>query len=106
LRSCQELALSAAVAFETKTAEIIGYIMSEVMLRRSPSEEDLDDRWVEEEELETLDRAKLIGLRVCTHRSLGWARDANALDLVAPTFNLLSQILTNDGQVSDETMEG
>lgn len=98
--------MSAPVAFETKTTEIIGFVMNEVMLRKSPSEEVEDDRWVEEDQLDNLDRAKLEGMRVITHRSLGWARDEHALELVDPTFRLLTTIIKNLGQVSDMTAEG
>lgn len=80
--------------------------MNEVMLRKSPSEEVEDDRWVEEDQLDNLDRAKLEGMRVITHRSLGWARDEHALELVDPTFRLLTTIIKNLGQVSDMTAEG
>lgn len=45
-------------------------------------------------------------MRVCTHRSLGWAREPNSLDLVAPTLGLLTQVIKNDGSVNAETMEG
>lgn len=45
-------------------------------------------------------------MRVCTHRSLGWARESNAVELVQPTFKLLYQILVNEGRVSDDTQEG
>lgn len=37
LHATAELALSAPAAFETKSEEIIGYIMGEIMLRPSPS---------------------------------------------------------------------
>lgn len=80
--------------------------MNEVMLRKSPSEEVDDDRWVEEDQLDNLDRAKLEGMRVITHRSLGWARDEHALELVEPTFRLLTTIIKNLGQVSELTAEG
>lgn len=94
------------MAFETKTAEIISYILNEVMLRPSTSEEDDDGQWVSEDELDTLDRAKLLGMRVCTHRLIGWGRERNAVELIGPTVNLLSQVLQNEGRVSDDSNEG
>ncbi|WOO80532.1 Sister chromatid cohesion protein pds5 [Vanrija pseudolonga] len=106
LKASSELALSVPVAFETKTAEIISFILNEVMLRPSTSEEDDDGQWVSEDELDTLDRAKLLGMRVCTHRLIGWGRERNAVELIGPTVNLLSQVLQNEGRVSDDSNEG
>ena len=64
------------------------------------------DEWVEEEELTVLDRAKLISMRVCTHRALGFAREENAVKIARPTFDLLLSILRNDGMVNENTGEG
>jgi hypothetical protein len=61
---------------------------------------------VPEEELETLDRAKLLSLRICTHRALGVARLPESAKAVRPTIDLIASILTNDGQVNEQTGEG
>lgn len=100
------MALVAPQIFENKAKEITSYILNDILPQRSPSEEELDDRWVEDEELETLDRAKILGLQVLTHRTLGQCRHPNAVEIAEPIFTLLHQILINDGQVSDETREG
>jgi len=107
LRACSELALSSPAAFEEKSSEIIRFIMQKVMLKKSTtSDDEATDEWVEEEELTFLDRAKLVGMRVCTHRSLGFARDEKAVEIVRPTFDLLLSIIKNDGMVNDESGEG
>ena len=61
---------------------------------------------MEEGELTLLDRAKIIGLRVCTHRALGFAREENAVEIARPTFHLLWSIIKREGMVNDDTMEG
>jgi hypothetical protein len=72
----------------------------------------VDDEWLEEEELEILDRAKLLGMRICTHRALGFARHPEAGTVVKDTFTLLQSILSEFengkllGQVNEKTMEG
>ena len=69
-------------------------------------QDDVSDEWVEEEELSTLDRAKLYGMRLITHRSLGFAREEKAVQIARPTFDLLSSILRHDGMVNETTGEG
>jgi sister-chromatid-cohesion protein PDS5 len=75
-------------------------------------QDEVDDEWLEEEELEILDRAKLLGMRICTHRALGFARHPEAATVVKDTFTLLQSILSEFengkllGQVNEKTMEG
>ena len=74
-------------------------------------QDEVDDEWLEEEELEILDRAKLLGMRICTHRALGFARHPEAATVVKDTFTLLQSILWFEngkllGQVNEKTMEG
>lgn len=122
LQALAELALSAPAVFEQRSDGIIRFIMQEVMLKKSTAEEvsqfsalhpvpdrmqdEPADEWVEEEELTLLDRAKIIGMRVCTHRSLGFARETNAVEITRPTFDLLSSIMEHDGMVNESTGEG
>jgi sister-chromatid-cohesion protein PDS5 len=69
-------------------------------------QDDSQEEWVPEEELETLDRAKLLGLRICTHRALGLARHADAVEIAKPTFDLIASVFANDGQINEQTGEG
>lgn len=62
--------------------------------------------WVDESELAPLDKAKLIGMRICTHRSLGFARDEDAVQTVQPTLNLLTSIIESEGLVNTTSQEG
>ena len=64
------------------------------------------DEWKPEEELEPLDRAKLLGLRLVTHRVIGFARDPESLKVAEPVFQLLDNILQNEGQIGETTEEG
>jgi sister-chromatid-cohesion protein PDS5 len=70
----------------------------------------VEDEWVEESGLKTLDRAKLLGLRICTHRALGFARHPEAATVVKDTFSLLQSVLSDKekllGQVNAKTQEG
>lgn len=66
----------------------------------------MPDEWVEEEALDILDRAKLIGMSICTHRTLAFGREENATVIARPTFDLLFSILEHYGMVNDSTGEG
>lgn len=74
--------------------------------RKLMVQDDSQDEWVPEGELDILDRAKLLGLRICTHRSISFARHADAVKAVKPTFDLLASVFANDGQINDKTGEG
>ncbi|WWD21518.1 hypothetical protein CI109_106004 [Kwoniella shandongensis] len=106
LRALAELALSAPKAFQDRSEDIIKYVMNEVMLVESPSSDVEGDEWADEDKLESLDRAKLIGLKVCTHWALGYARDPEADRLIKPTMDLLTSVLRHDGMVNEDTKEG
>jgi hypothetical protein len=64
------------------------------------------NEWIDEKELETLDRAKIISLRLITHRALAFARADEVLEVSNPVLTLLRKIIIEDGQISDESMEG
>jgi hypothetical protein len=68
----------------------------------------MEDEWVEEHELEMLDRAKLVSLRIVTHRVLGYARSDDYVPIVTPILELLNRIINLDGQISgtSRTNEG
>ncbi|WVF69779.1 hypothetical protein IAT40_004558 [Kwoniella sp. CBS 6097] len=106
LRALAELALSAPKAFETRSEDIMKYVMNEVMLAPSPSSGVEGETWVNEEDLEPLDRAKIFGLRLLTHRCLGFARDPEADTVLKPILKLLSSVLENDGMINQNTQEG
>lgn len=64
------------------------------------------DDWVDESQLPKLDRAKLIALRICTHRVIGFARADNKTDIAKPVMKMLSSIVYRAGTVNDHTNEG
>jgi hypothetical protein len=66
----------------------------------------LADDWVDESELEMLDRANLVSLRFLTHRAIGYARASDRFEILDPVVTLLNRILTQDGQQSSITNEG
>lgn len=120
------MAQSCPDAFETKGEEIHKFVLGKVINAPSPSatvsarslkdgpdtdsqvelDEDNEADWVEEPELEMLDRAKVISLRVLTHRALGHGKSDNKLIIVRPVFTLLSNILDGKGTVNENTNEG
>jgi copper homeostasis protein CutC len=69
-------------------------------------ESDLGDDWVDESELEVLDQAKLLSLRISTHRTIGFARATDRLKILQPVIELLDRILTQDGRNSAISNEG
>jgi hypothetical protein len=65
-----------------------------------------DEDWVEEDQLEILDRAKLLVMRIHTHRAIGFGRDQEALKLVQPVYEMLASVLRNEGAINEQTEEG
>ncbi|WWD07643.1 hypothetical protein V865_005744 [Kwoniella europaea PYCC6329] len=107
LRALTELALSKPQAIQSKSVEIMTFIMNEVILAPSPSADiESGDEWVEIEELEPLDRAKILGLKFLTHRCLAFARDEEAEKILKPVLSLLISILDNEGMINENTKEG
>jgi sister-chromatid-cohesion protein PDS5 len=53
-----------------------------------------------------LDRAKLVSLRVCTHRTLGFAKTDERLVIAKPVLKLLTDIVGNEGLINENTNEG
>ncbi|WVN89440.1 uncharacterized protein L203_104663 [Cryptococcus depauperatus CBS 7841] len=106
LTAFSELAKSAPKAFSQRSKEVIKYVMDKVLLAPSTSNNIDGDEWMLRELLEPIDHAKVIGLRVCTHWSLAFARDPDAEQLINPTISLLTAVLINDGAVNEVTGEG
>ncbi|RXK35355.1 hypothetical protein M231_07377 [Tremella mesenterica] len=107
LRALAELALSAPSAFEQESEEIIRFVIDDIMAKPSPSTDDTtEDAWTDEENLNIHDRAKLIGMKICAHRCLGYAREADAAVIFRPTLQMLVSILKHEGAVNENTMEG
>ena len=107
LRALAELALSSPKALETKADEVHEFVMKKVIHAQSTADEDdAMDEWKPEEELDRVDRAKLLGLRLITYRVIGFARDPEALKVAEPVFQLLDNILQGEGQISEKTEEG
>ncbi|WRT64749.1 uncharacterized protein IL334_001683 [Kwoniella shivajii] len=107
LRALTELALVKPQAFEAQSEDIMKFVMNEVILSPSPSSDvDGGDEWVEEDTLETLDRAKILALRLLTHRCIGFAREPEADQILKPILKLLCTVLQNDGMINESTGEG
>nr|XP_019008459.1 uncharacterized protein I206_07018 [Kwoniella pini CBS 10737]OCF47240.1 hypothetical protein I206_07018 [Kwoniella pini CBS 10737] len=107
LRALTELALIKPRVVEAQSEEIMDFIMAQVINSPSPSTDvGEDDKWVEEDSLEPLDRAKISSLKFLTHRTLGFARDPEADTILRPVLKLLSDVLFNDGKINENTQEG
>ena len=123
LRVLSEIAFSAPAVLEDRAAEIHDYVVNRVIRAPMGSAEvslsgtalhmrvrgDMlillqadPEEWIEEESLATEDQARLIGLRLVTHRALGFARTSGALTTAKPVFELLESILANDGSTDAE----
>lgn len=66
-------------------------------------QDDTDAEWVPETQLDTLDRAKLLALRIFTHRALAHARSSTAHELAEMTFALLRAALV--GKEEEESLD-
>ena len=75
------------------------------MLAESEQDDKLN-QWLEDDQLEILDRAKVISLRLITNRALAFARSDEAPEVAQPVLDLLRRIIRDDGQISNESMEG
>ncbi|WVQ76020.1 hypothetical protein IAR50_005656 [Cryptococcus sp. DSM 104548] len=106
LTAFAELARVSPKTFTAKVTEIIKYVMHDIMLQPSPSQEIEGDEWVAIDELEALDHAKIIGLRLFTNYCRTFVKDAEAEELLKPSLVLLTSVLENDGTINENTGEG
>jgi hypothetical protein len=51
-------------------------------------------------------RAKLLVMRIHTHRAIGYGRAEQATQIVKPVYEMLGSILVHDGAVNEKTAEG
>nr|XP_018265446.1 uncharacterized protein I303_01812 [Kwoniella dejecticola CBS 10117]OBR87604.1 hypothetical protein I303_01812 [Kwoniella dejecticola CBS 10117] len=106
LRALTELALIRPRSVEARSEEIMSFIMKEIINAPSPSIDVEDDKWVEYDTLQQLNKAKILSLKFLTHRTLGFSRDPEADKILRPVLKLLTDVLVNDGMMNENTQEG
>ncbi|CAE6540975.1 unnamed protein product [Rhizoctonia solani] len=101
-----EAAKSCPEAFEDKSNVITTYLVQELLMSNTPSTEDemitddADEEWVEDSQLNTIGKAKLLALKVMHNRCLAHVHSDAALDISQPVFKLLFTILEHSGAVN------
>lgn len=61
--------------------------------------------WMEENDLPPLTKAKILALKLCRHRCIVHAVSENALDIASPVLQMFSNLLKNDGLITEREEE-
>ncbi|KAJ3054863.1 hypothetical protein HK097_000619, partial [Rhizophlyctis rosea] len=98
-----QFALHASKAFEPHQQQITTFVVNDV-LRKNPAatkdtEMDLDDQWVDYENLDTNGQLKVVGVKLLVKRLLALEDDAG--DAVTPILKLLRRTLEKEGELCD-----
>ncbi|KAF8434558.1 cohesin-associated protein Pds5 [Boletus edulis BED1] len=91
------------VAFEHRGDTIMAFLIKKLLMgRRSndPEEMDVDDDWVQDDELAPIQKARILALKVCRNRCLANASVENAVGLATPALKMFSTLLEHSGSFS------
>lgn len=122
IASLSELARHAPDVFEEKSDVVVAYLLRDLLLRQPEEDEvqltilteaerpliivqvpmDVEDRWVEYDDLDSDTIAKCSVLKLFTNRCLANADSPDALHAATPIIKLLYTILQNDGSFSPQ----
>ncbi|KAH9985602.1 armadillo-type protein [Russula vinacea] len=100
-----ELAHEVPDAFESKSEEIMNFVVKQILMTpslRDPDEMDIDAEWVEESDVPPSLSKKIIALKVCRNRCLAHATSDAALDIATPVIRMLFALLEQGGSLRAE----
>ncbi|KAG8216411.1 hypothetical protein J3R82DRAFT_6516 [Butyriboletus roseoflavus] len=90
-------------AFEHRSDTIMAFLIKKLLMgRRSkdPEEMDVDDDWVEDDNMMPMQKARILALKVCRNRCLANASAETALELATPALKMFSTLLEHSGSFS------
>lgn len=68
-------------------------------------EMDVDDDWVEDEDLAPIQRARVLALKVCRNRCIANASADNAVELATPALKMFTTLLEHSGSFSADAQD-
>ncbi|KAI0037137.1 cohesin-associated protein Pds5 [Vararia minispora EC-137] len=97
-----EIARDRPEAFETRSEEIIVFLVKQVLMQPVPIEPDMDqsnDEWIDDALMPPRLRAKVLALKVCRNRCLAQARISTdvAGEIARPVLKMLVTLLEHAG---------
>ncbi|KIK94536.1 hypothetical protein PAXRUDRAFT_827895 [Paxillus rubicundulus Ve08.2h10] len=90
-------------AFEHKSDAIMAFLIKKLLMGRhqeDPEEMDVDDDWVQDDDMTPLQSARMLALKVCRNRCLANASSETALDIATPVLKMFSTLLEHYGSYS------
>ncbi|KAI0280430.1 armadillo-type protein [Russula aff. rugulosa BPL654] len=100
-----ELAHKVPDAFESKSEEIMNFIVKQILMTpspRDPDEMDVDAEWIEKSDVPPSLSKKIKALKVCRNRCLAHATSDAALDIATPVLRMLFALLEHGGSLQAE----
>ncbi|KAF8491907.1 armadillo-type protein [Russula emetica] len=100
-----ELAYKVPDAFESKSEEIMNFIVKQILMTpslRDPDEMDVDAEWIEKSDVPPSLSKKIKALKVCRNRCLAHATSDSALDIATPVLRMLFALLEHGGSLQAE----
>lgn len=67
---------------------------------------DIDDDWVEDDDLAPIQKARILALKVCRNRCLASASAGTAVELATPALKMFSTLLEHSGSFSADAPDG
>ncbi|KAI9511424.1 armadillo-type protein [Russula earlei] len=105
-----EFAQNAPDAFESKSEEVMNFIVKQILMSpspwpRDPDEMDVDAEWVEKSEVPPSLSKKIVALKVCRNRCLAHAMSDTALNVATPVLRMFFALLEHGGSLHAENQD-
>ncbi|KAF8271886.1 armadillo-type protein [Lactarius quietus] len=101
-----ELAQMAPDAFESKSEDIMNFIVKQILMSPSPPDPgdmDVDVEWVDRADVPSSLHKRVLALKVCRNRCLAHAESDTALDMATPALKMFFALLENGGSLHGES---
>ncbi|KAF9226311.1 hypothetical protein BS17DRAFT_794477 [Gyrodon lividus] len=90
-------------AFEQKSDPIMAFLIKKLLMgrhQRDPDDMDVDEDWVEDDDVAPIEKARILALKVCRNRCLAHASTETALEVATPVLKMFSTLLEHSGSYS------
>ncbi|KAH0834786.1 hypothetical protein J3R83DRAFT_10387 [Lanmaoa asiatica] len=89
--------------FEHRSDAIMAFLVRNLLMGRQskdPEEMDVDNDWVDDDDIAPIHKARILALKVCRNRCLANASAEAAVELVTPALKMFSKLLEHSGSFS------
>ncbi|KAL4078145.1 armadillo-type protein [Scleroderma yunnanense] len=93
-------------AFEQKSDAIMAFLVKKLLMvsnSKDPEDMDVDNDWIEDDDMPPIIRARILALKVCRNRCLSHALNANETDIAAPALKMFATLLEHCGSFNADT---